>query len=85
MLSEVGQMPTAKWDAYYDNGVLFEGYEVSGEDAVLASLMDAWERIEAAAGDADAQEDAADFLQGVVDALRDTPIGEWRTGCYLSA
>lgn len=93
MIRELSQMPTAEWGAYYDGGLLFEGYEVTGEDAALAELMEAWELIEDAEADADvsredgmaAQAKAADHLQRVADMLRAVPLSEWRTGCYLSA
>lgn len=93
VIQELSQMPTAEWGAYYDHGMLFEGYEVTGEDAALAELMEAWERIEDAVSEGDvsredgmaAQAEAADQLQRVADMLRTVPLSEWRTGCYLSA
>lgn len=93
MVDEVSGMPTAEWDAFFDDaGNLFEGYEATGDDAALVELMGAWERIEDAyAVSADspgdgmaAQEEAADYLQHVVDMLRSVPVSKWKTGCYRS-
>lgn len=94
MIEEMQQMPTAQWDGFYgEDGTLYDGVAVTGEDAVLAELMEAWELIRTAeafdSGNPSEDEDAmaaqgraADYLENIARMLREYPIAEWRTAVY---
>lgn len=94
MIEEMKRMPTARWDGFYgEDGTLCDGVAVTGEDAVLAELIGAWELIQTAetfdCGSLTEREDvmaaqgrAADYLENIARMLREFPIAEWRTAVY---
>lgn len=94
MLAEMLELPTARWDAIYDDdGNLLEGCTVTGEDAALAEVLQAWQLIEDADAIGDdaptedrmaAQAKAADYLEGIASLLRRYPVPEWQTSAYVN-
>jgi hypothetical protein len=90
-VEELGRVEGAEWQAWYHDGYLFEGYTVSGADAILvdaANVAANLRKADALSVSADPEdhhdavklrEECIDMLDGIVRHIEDTPLGKLQT------